>query len=243
MGKHTRKHSLRSHRKPSATRRAAASTATAALGTAAAGAIIVSGHHGVQPPVQLPAAAPVANVAAKIPLLPVKTTATAALVTVRNGDTLSGIARQDCNTEADWTGIYEKNKQTIGSDYNLIKEGQKLNLDCRVADVPVVTTVSYDHPVHYRYHHHLYVRPAVSGGYSVTSGFQSCVIRAESGGNPGIWNASGHYGLYQFSSSTWAAHGGNPADFGHASAGEQTQVFWNTVREDGTSDWAPYDGC
>jgi hypothetical protein len=29
-------------------------------------------------------------------------------------------------------------------------------------------------------------------------------------------NSSGHYGLYQFSASTWAAARGNPADFGHA---------------------------
>lgn len=84
---------------------------------------------------------------------------------------------------------------------------------------------------------------ATSGGYSVSSSFQACVIAHESGGNSQIWNASGHYGLYQFSASTWAAHGGNPADFGHASAAEQTMIFWNTVHADGVSDWAPYDGC
>lgn len=81
------------------------------------------------------------------------------------------------------------------------------------------------------------------GGYSVSSAFQACVIRAESGGNPNIWNASGHWGLYQFSASTWALHGGDPALFGHASAAYQTQIFWNTYNADGTSDWSPYDGC
>lgn len=81
------------------------------------------------------------------------------------------------------------------------------------------------------------------GSYTVGSAFQACVIRAESGGNPNIWNASGHWGLYQFSASTWAMHGGDPALFGHASAAYQTQIFWNTYNADGTSDWAPYDGC
>jgi cell wall-associated NlpC family hydrolase len=84
---------------------------------------------------------------------------------------------------------------------------------------------------------------APSGGFSVSSSFQQCVIRAESGGNPNIWNASGHWGLYQFSYSTWVAHGGSPSLFGHASAAYQTEIFWNTVRQDGGSDWSPYDGC
>lgn len=91
--------------------------------------------------------------------------------------------------------------------------------------------------------------PAVSqpqaspGGFSVSSSFQQCVISRESGGNPGIWNASGHWGLYQFSYSTWVMHGGAPSLFGHASAAYQTEIFWNTVRADGGSDWSPYDGC
>src|SRR6185437_3806202 len=61
------------------------------------------------------------------------------------------------------------------------------------------------------------------------SSFQACVIARESGGNSQVMNASGHYGLYQFSASTWAAYGGNPADFGHASVAEQNQVFDNAI--------------
>ena len=56
-------------------------------------------------------------------------------------------------------------------------------------------------------------------------------------------NGSGHYGLYQFSSSTWSAYGGNPADFGNASVAEQNQVFNNAIAAGGASNWAPYDGC
>ena len=72
---------------------------------------------------------------------------------------------------------------------------------------------------------------------------QECIINAESGGNPQIWNASGHWGLYQFSYSTWVAHGGPPSEFGNAGAAEQTRIFWQTVAQDGYSDWTPYDGC
>lgn len=79
-----------------------------------------------------------------------------------------------------------------------------------------------------------------AGSYS---GRQACIISRESGGNSQIWNATGHYGLYQFSYSTWVAHGGIAADFGHASVAEQNQVFYATVAVDGYSDWAPYDGC
>jgi hypothetical protein len=79
--------------------------------------------------------------------------------------------------------------------------------------------------------------------YAGSTAMQQCIIRAESGGNPQIWNASGHWGLYQFSYGTWTAHGGAAADFGRAGADEQTAVFWQTVRDDGYSDWTPYDGC
>jgi hypothetical protein len=36
---------------------------------------------------------------------------------------------------------------------------------------------------------------------------------------------------------------GDPADFGHASAAEQNQVFANALAAGGESNRAPYDGC
>jgi hypothetical protein len=69
------------------------------------------------------------------------------------------------------------------------------------------------------------------------------VIARESGGNPDATNGAGYWGLFQFSEATWAAYGGNPADFGDASAGEQEQVFANAMAQGGESNWAPYDGC
>jgi Transglycosylase-like domain/LysM domain len=82
-----------------------------------------------------------------------------------------------------------------------------------------------------------------SGSYSGGSSFQQCVIARESGGNSQVMNSSGHYGLYQFSASTWAAYGGNPGDFGNASVAEQNQVFNNAMAAGGESNWGPYDGC
>ncbi len=73
--------------------------------------------------------------------------------------------------------------------------------------------------------------------------FGSCVVARESGGNSQVMNASGHYGLYQFSASTWAAYGGNPADFGSAGAAEQNKVFANALAAGGQSNWSAYDGC
>jgi Transglycosylase-like domain len=84
---------------------------------------------------------------------------------------------------------------------------------------------------------------AVSG-YSTGGAFQQCVISRESGGQSQVMNASGHYGLYQFSAATWAAYGGNPASFGHASVAQQNQVFANAMATPGgASNWRPYNGC
>jgi LysM repeat protein len=88
--------------------------------------------------------------------------------------------------------------------------------------------------------------PAPSQGTVSTSSmgsFESCVISRESGGNPQVMNASGHWGLFQFSESTWVAYGGSPSTFGNASAAAQEQVFDNAMARGGESNWAPYDGC
>lgn len=91
---------------------------------------------------------------------------------------------------------------------------------------------------------HAYRAAGSSGGtYHGSDSMQRCIIRAESGGKSQIMNSSGHYGLYQFSSSTWAAHGGSSASFGHASVAEQNRVFRSTVAANGYRDWTPYDGC
>jgi hypothetical protein len=117
------------------------------------------------------------------------------------------------------------------------------------------------HKKHHRKHHHhhprwhaappAYVPEPASAPVAATSptspypggSFGACVRARESGGNPDVMNSSGHYGLYQFSATTWAAYGGNPADFGNASVQEQNQVFQNALDQGGEGNWSPYDGC
>jgi len=151
--------------------------------------------------------------------------------TVRSGDTLAGIAGSHCGNTADWTGIWKANEKTIGTNPDLIYPGEHLVLDCSQAHV------------RQRHYAPVIVTNHVTGTYHGSGAMQQCIISRESGGNPDVWNASGHWGLYQFSESTWIAHGGSAADFGHASVAEQNQIYYNTVAQDGYSDWAPYDGC
>ncbi|MEH1834742.1 MAG: LysM peptidoglycan-binding domain-containing protein [Nostoc sp.] len=51
-------------------------------------------------------------------------------VTVRRGDTLSGLAKGYCEDSSKWPQIYKANKKKIGSNPNLIRPGQVLNIPC-----------------------------------------------------------------------------------------------------------------
>ena len=171
--------------------------------------------------------------------------------TVRSGDTLSAISGRVYRESAAWPVLYWANKSQLRSA-DLIVPGQKLRVPAKPAHIPAapaasarsVTSTESTTPSSYSA-----AQPASSSSSSgtvSTSGygsFQSCVIQRESRGDSQIMNSSGHYGLYQFSASTWAAYGGNPADFGHASVSEQNQVFGNAMARGGESNWAPYDGC
>ena len=178
-------------------------------------------------------------------------TSPAVWYTVRSGDTLSGIAGRFYQNSAAWPAIYWANQSQISSA-DVIQPGQRLRIPPKPAHIPaapaapaapapVATTAApvaapVSAPV---------AAPAQSSQASTSgdSSFQQCVIERESGGNSQVMNSSGHYGLYQFSYSTWVAYGGSGADFGHASAGEQNQVFDNAIAAGGQSNWAPYDGC
>jgi LysM repeat protein len=162
-------------------------------------------------------------------------------IVVRRGDSLSGIAAR---YRIEWPGLYEANRAVIGKNPNLLNPGERLRIPsaasaARLAasyrppavassSVPTETVAVQDAPA----------EPAASAG-----SFQECVISRESGGDAQVVNGSGHYGLYQFSYSAWVAAGGSPADFGNASVAEQNQVFATAYAQDGTSPWAPYDGC
>lgn len=174
---------------------------------------------------------------------------------VRPGDTLSTIAARFYGSSRYWTGIYWANKSTIHYA-NIIYVGQVLAIPATPSapTAPrVLAPVQPPQPPVVRQTTVTATPMAPSGGQSQqstassftgNSAFQSCVIARESGGNSQVMNSTGHYGLYQFSAGTWAAYGGNPADFGNASVSEQNQVFANAMATPGgASNWAPYDGC
>lgn len=73
---------------------------------------------------------------------------------------------------------------------------------------------------------------------SSPSSFQQCVSWRESGNNPTA-SSSGLYGILP---STWASLGYS-GTAGSASVAQQNQAFQQLYAQDGTSPWAPYDGC
>lgn len=170
------------------------------------------------------------------------------VVTVRPGDTLSAIAGRFCGDSGDYYALAYNNHVP---NPDLIYAGQVFRIACQAAAQAIADAypTPASQPVHYVSRpaaapvQQPAARPVVTSVSGTIGSMQACIIARESGGNPDVWNASGHWGLYQFSSATWAAHGGNPADFGHASVAEQNQVYASTVAADGYSDWVPSDHC
>jgi Transglycosylase-like domain len=183
----------------------------------------------------------------------------AATYTVRAGDSISSVAAKACGTARDWTGIYTASRAHgwTARNANDLTAGQHLFLSCayvasavKFAPLPppkvtVTDVVRHTTSSGGRVYHRSYTTTSTarSATYHGSGSMQSCIISRESGGNSQVMNSSGHYGLYQFSESTWEAHGGSAANFGHASVAEQNAVYEAAVAEDGYSDWAPYDGC
>jgi LysM repeat protein len=171
--------------------------------------------------------------------------------TVRSGDTLSSIALRVYHDPGAWPVLYWANRNQVRWA-NSIQVGEVLTVPARPRHLPTA-------PRQLGPTHAPIARPTVieqgaeqpassapaqaAASYTGDSSFQSCVIARESGGNSQVMNSTGHYGLYQFSASTWAAYGGNPAEFGHASVAEQNRVFDNAIAAGGQFNWAPYDGC
>jgi LysM repeat protein len=169
--------------------------------------------------------------------------------TVKAGDSLSTIAASAYHNQNAWPALYWANRNKIHWA-DVIEPGQVLRIPVKPGQIPnppsrlgqaqaptAETAVPSVGP------------SSVQGTVEVSSSgaengsFGQCVIARESGGNAQVMNSSGHYGLYQFSASTWAAYGGSPADFGHASVSEQNAVFNNAVASGGQSNWSAYDGC
>ena len=173
---------------------------------------------------------------------------------VRSGDSLSSIALKVYHDPGAWPVLYWANRNQVRWA-NSIQVGEVLTVPARPGRLPAA-------PRQLGPTHAPVARPTVieqdaaQRVSSVTSApartattsagdssFQACVIARESGGRSQVMNSSGHYGLYQFSASTWAAYGGNPADFGDASVTEQNRVFDTAIAAGGQFNWSPYDGC
>jgi Tfp pilus assembly protein FimV len=167
-------------------------------------------------------------------------------IVVRRGDSLSGIAAR---YRIEWPGLYEANRAVVGGNPSLLTPGERLRIPSKAAAArlaasyrPAAAAVTWV-PSTASGITEPEAAEATSPEPAVSGSFQQCVISRESGGDAQVMNGSGHYGLYQFSYSSWVAAGGNPADFGNASVAEQNQVFATAYANDGTSPWAPYDGC
>ena len=176
---------------------------------------------------------------------------------VRPGDSLSVIARRAWHHAAWWPRLWYANRAKIRNP-DVIRAGQVLRLP--YGKQPRASTVRgalraipkppppapVAAPRRHR-HYHAAAAPAPAASYTGGSGFQACVIRAESGGNPRAVNpSSGAGGLYQFLPSTWAGLGyaaAYPGGAQTAPVSVQNAAFWKLYGEAGTSPWAPYDGC
>jgi len=169
---------------------------------------------------------------------------------VRSGDSLSAIAGHLYHDAADWPALYWGNRHEVRWA-NDIKVGQVLRIPAKPAHTPKAPSALG--PTSYAPRHARAATTEVQatttsassyyGGAYPGGAFGACVVARESGGDPNIWNPSGHYGLYQFSEPTWVAYGGDPAEFGHATVAEQNAVFATALADGGEDNWAPYDGC
>jgi murein DD-endopeptidase MepM/ murein hydrolase activator NlpD len=140
--------------------------------------------------------------------------------TVQSGDTLSGIAAA--------SGVSLSRLEAANSritNPNLITVGE-------LVDVPDGHGGTSAAPAA--------VTPAAAPASSVSSApssFQSCVAWRESSDT-----ATDPDGLYGILPSTWASLGYS-GTAGEASVAQQNVAFQRLYAEDGTSPWAPYDGC
>jgi len=177
--------------------------------------------------------------------------------TVRPGDSLSAIAARHCGAARDWTGIYaaSRARHWTARNANILAARQHLWLACayqasqlRFAPAPpppprlvlAAVTVQSGYAAPASTYRSSYQAPVT---YQGGSGFQSCVISRESGGNPRAVNvSSGAGGLYQFLPSTWQSLGfsGLPEN---ASVAEQNAAFEKAYAESGVTPWRAYDGC
>jgi LysM repeat protein len=157
--------------------------------------------------------------------------------TVRPGDTLSDIARQEYGSRADWPALWWTNRHKI-SNPDAIVTGQKLRLSTwhprkawlekaamAAAGPALAPAPSSQSPSSLPVATSSY--PASSGGsYPASSGGVnwSAIAACESGGNWSTNTGNGFYGGLQFSQGTWDAYGGGQYASTAAGASESQQI-------------------
>jgi hypothetical protein len=168
-----------------------------------------------------------------------------AAYTVKPGDSLTAITSRLFGDPGLWPRFYAANVKVIGAYPDQITPGERLTVRlARHGETGQVIVVQQAPAAAQQVTAAAPVAAAAAYQGSAPGGsFGACVRARESGGNYQATNAGGYYGAYQFSASTWAAYGGNPADYGNASPAEQNQVFASALAQGGASNWAPYDGC
>ncbi len=164
--------------------------------------------------------------------------------TVRPGDTLSDIARQEYGSRADWPALWWTNRHQV-SNPDAIAAGQKLRLSTwhphkawvrraamaaagpSLAAAPASSQGPSGLPVATSY-------PATSGGVN-----WGAIAACESGGNWGTSTGNGFYGGLQFSEGTWLANGGGQyaSTAAGASQSQQIAVAQRVLASQGIGAW------
>jgi len=168
---------------------------------------------------------------------------------VRRGDTLSSISKRLYGHANRWTALWWTNHKRVHNP-NSIYVGQWLILSKWHPKRAWLMTKALRHiprPVvrHLVYHHSspAYTAPPTTTNYSGSTGYEQCVIRNESGGNPQALNtSSGASGLYQFLDSTWQSVTGLSGSARNYSVATQRAAFLKLYAEAGRSPWIT-DGC
>jgi LysM repeat protein len=169
--------------------------------------------------------------------------------TVRQGDTLSDIARHEYGRAAAWPALWWVNRHAVPNP-GMIKVGQRLRLSgwhrvppwlSRAAQAAIpapppapsapapasaaAPAAPAEAPASV---------PAASGGVN-----WSAIAACESGGNWGANTGNGFYGGLQFTQGTWLANGGGQyaASADQASASQQIAVAQRVLASQGIGAW------
>lgn len=171
----------------------------------------------------------------------------ARFVTVRAGQSLSGIAASVYGKAADWPVLYWANRARIRWA-SQITAGLRLTVPALPAVIPAAPrqvappvppaprTAPVSQPP-------VTAAPPVTGsGDAAHSALGDCIRNAEEGGSY-AWGPGNGGGAYQFQVGTWETYGGAASEYGVAGPAYQDQIFDNAIAAGGASNWTLYDGC